>query len=152
MSAFIVDYKTIDNILSIRLNSDVLTQYCYLKSEFETLFDNYAGYTRDYLIYDNLEALGKEFLRLNIASVNARYPQDEEPMDYADFYKFNSIDDISIAQALKSLNCLMYQSCEQDDYKQNPVWQKMEKLKVYLTDAFIQLNDEYKNAKWSDTY
>ncbi len=46
----------------------------------------------------------------------------------------------------------MYQSCEQDDYKQNPVWQKMEKLKAYLTDAFIQLNDEYKNAKWSDTY
>ena len=152
MSAFIVDYKTIDNILSIRLNSDVLTQHCYLKSEFETLFDNYAGYTRDYLIYDNLEALGKEFLRLNIASVNARYPQEEEPMDYADFYKFNSIDNISIAQALKSLNCLMYQSCEQDDYKQNPVWQKMEKLKAYLTDAFIQLNDEYKNAEWSDTY
>ncbi len=75
MSAFIVDYKTIDNILSVRLNSDILTQHCYLKSEFETLFDNYAGYTRDYLIYDNLEALGKEFLRLNIASVNARYPK-----------------------------------------------------------------------------
>ena len=35
-------------------------------------------------------------------------------------------------------------------YLQNK--KKMETLKKYLTDAFIQLNEEYKNAKWSDTY
>ena len=150
MSAYIVDYKTIDNILSIRLNNDILVNYCYLKSEFETLFDGYNG---DYFIYESLEALGKEFLELNIKSVEARYPNDEPIEDeYLQDYKFNCVDNVSLAQALKSLNCLMYQSCEIENYEQNITYKKMELLKKYLVDAFINLNEEYKNAKWSDCY
>ena len=151
MSAFIVDYKTIDNILSIRLNQGILLNYCYLKSEFDTLFEKPS----DYWIFENLENLGKEFLRLNIESVNTRYPDDDKinmPMDYAENYKFKDIDFMDLGQAIKSLDCLMYQSCEIDKYQDNPIWEKMEKLKKYLTDAFINLNDEYKNADWSDSY
>lgn len=159
MSAFIVDYKTIDNILSVRLNHNILVNYCYLESEFDSLFyfnDGEGLYRQsDYYIYENLEKLGKEFLRLNIESVEARYPGDEDinmAMEYAENYKFKSVDNITLGQALKSLNCLMYQSCEIDKYQDNPIWEKMERLKKYLTDAFINLNDEYKNAVWSDSY
>lgn len=151
MSAFIVDYKTIDEILSLRLNHDFLRDYCYFKSEFETLFDKYAGYTQDYLIFDNLEALGREFLKLNIESVNYRY-NDNESEDYANFYKFNCIEKISIAQALKSLKCLMYQSCEIENYKENPTYKKMEKLEKIITDAFIYTNKEYSSAEWASSY
>ena len=81
MSAFIVDYKTIDNILSVRLEHNILNNYCYLSSEFDSLFyfnDGEGLYRQsDYYIYENLEKLGKEFLRLNIESVEARYPGDE---------------------------------------------------------------------------
>lgn len=158
MSAFIVDYKTIDNILSVRLNHNILVKYCYLESEFDSLFyfdDGLPHWQSDFYLYDNLEKLGKEFLRLNIESVEARYPGDEDinmAMEYAENYKFKSVDNISLGQALKSLNCLMYQSCEIDKYQDNPIWKKMEELKKYLTDAFINLNDEYKNAAWSDSY
>ena len=46
----------------------------------------------------------------------------------------------------------MYQSCEIDNYKDNETYKKMERLKNYLLDAFLCLNDEYKQAAWSDCY
>lgn len=149
MSAFIVDYKTIDNVLSIRLNHDILTNHCYLESEYDSLFNSPRGW-----IHDQLEELGKEFLRLNIISVEERYPNDEEmheEMSYADNYKFKDTN-CSLAQAIKSIKCLMYQSCEIENYKDNYTYQKMERLERYLTDAFLCLNDEYKQAAWSDCY
>ena len=150
MSAFVVDYKTIDNVLSIRLNNDILLNHCYLDAEYESLFDN----GNQFFIYENLENLGKEFLRLNIISVAERYPNNEEmheEMAYAENYKFKDTK-CSLAQAIKSIQCLMYQSCEIEDYKNNYTYQKMERLKKYLVDAFLCLNEEYKQAAWSDTY
>ena len=150
MSAFIVDYKTIDNILSIRLNPNFLRDYCYFKSEFQTVIENYNN---DWNIYNDLEKLGKDFLRLNIESVNNLYKHHEkEELDYSNNYKFKIINNISIAQALKSLNCLMYQSCEVENFKENKTYKKMERLKEILTNAFIYINEEYKEAKWSDCY
>lgn len=149
MSAFIVDYKTIDNVLSIRLNHDILLNHCYLESEYDGLFSSPRGW-----IHEQLEELGKEFLRLNIISVEERYPDHEEmheEMSYADNYKFKDTG-CSLAQAIKSIQCLMYQSCEIDNYKDNLTYQKMERLKKYLIDAFLCLNDEYKNAEWADCY
>ena len=148
MSAFIVDYKTIDNILSLRLNHDFLRDYCYFKSEFQEIIENFNN---DWNIYEDLENLGKEFLKLNIESVNYRY-NDNESEDYANFYKFNCINKVSIAQALKSLKCLMYQSCEVENYKENPTYKKMEKLEKIITDAFIYTNEEYSNAEWASSY
>ena len=150
MSAFIVDYKTIDNILSIRMNQDILLNHCYLNSQYESLF-NRAG---DYWIFENLENLGKEFLRLNIESVCERYPNDEEMHEdnsYAENYKFQDTN-CSLAQAIKSIQCLMYQSCEIENYKENETYKKMERLKKYLIDAFLCLNEEYKKAAWDDSY
>lgn len=146
MSAFVVDYKTIDNILSLRLNHDFLRDYCYFESEFQEITENYGN---DWNIYEDLENLGKEFLKLNIESVNYRY-SNHEPIheDYANFYKFNCVDKISIAQALKSLKCLMYQSCEIENYKENPTYKKMQKLEKIITDAFVYTNEEYKKAEW----
>lgn len=149
MSAFIVDYKTIDNVLSIRLNHDILRDHCYLESEYDGLFNTQRGW-----IHDKLEALGKEFLRLNILSVTERYPNDEEMHEdssYVENYKFKDTN-CSLAQAIKSIQCLMYQSCEIDNYKENETYKKMERLKKYLVDAFLCLNDEYKQAAWSDAY
>ena len=149
MSAFVVDYKTIDNVLSIRLNHDILLNHCYLESEYEGLFDCARGW-----IHDKLETLGKEFLRLNVESVVQRYPNDEEMHEepsYVENYKFKDTG-CSLAQAIKSIQCLMYQSCEIDNYKDNETYKKMERLKNYLLDAFLCLNDEYKQAAWSDAY
>lgn len=149
MSAFVVDYKTIDNILSIRLNHDILVKHCYLESEYESLFNLTHAW-----IHEQLEDLGKEFLRLNVISVCERYPDDEdmhESDSYIENYKFRDTN-CSLAQAIKSIQCLMYQSCEIENYKENRTYQKMERLKKYLIDAFLSLNDEYKNAEWDDTY
>lgn len=149
MSAFVVDYKTIDNVLSIRLNHDILLNHCYLESEYDGLFDGEKGW-----IHDKLEKLGKEFLRLNVESVCERYPNDEEMHEepsYVENYKFKDTG-CSLAQAIKSIQCLMYQSCEIENYKDNYIYQKMERLKKYLVDAFLCLNEEYKKAAWSDSY
>lgn len=149
MSAFVVDYKTIDNVLSIRLNHDILLNHCYLESEYEGLFNSPRGW-----IHNQLEDLGKEFLRLNVKSVCERYPNDEEMHEepsYVENYKFKDTG-CTLAQAIKSIQCLMYQSCEIDNYKDNETYKKMERLKNYLVDAFLCLNEEYKNAAWSDCY
>lgn len=147
MSAFIVDYKTIDNVLSIRLNNEILLNHCYLKSEYEGLFNDNRS---DYYIYEQLEDLGKEFLKLNIESVNYRY-NDNENFEYAENYKFKDTN-CNLVQAIKSIRFLMYQSCEIEGYKNNRTYQKMERLKNYLIDAFLSLNEEYKNAEWADSY
>lgn len=146
MSAFIVDYKTIDNILSIRLNHSFLTNYCYFKSEFESVIEKY----NDFNIYDDLEELGKEFLKLNIDSVNYRY-RDNEDYSWADSYKFNYVN-CSLAQTIKSIQCLMYQSCEIENYKENKTYQKLERLKQILLNAFLYINEDYKKAEWADSY
>lgn len=147
MSAFIVNYKTINNVLSIRLNSDLLRDYCYIKSEFDELLLDISTDQYPYL-YDKLEQLGKEFLNLNIKSVDYRYNELNDK-GFADDFKFQDTKP-TLAQAIKSLNCLMYQSCEIENYKEDKTWQKMESLKKYLIDAFLHLNEEYKNAKWCD--
>lgn len=145
MSAFVVDYKTVDNVLSIRLNHDILLKHCYLESEYDGLFNLTHAW-----IHEQLEDLGKEFLRLNVISVCERYPDNDEmhePDSYIENYKFRDTN-CSLAQAIKSIQCLIYQSCEIPNYKENETYKKMERLKNYLIDAFLSLNEEYKNAEW----
>lgn len=67
MSAFIVDYKTIDNILSVRLNHNILVNYCYLESEFDSLFyfnDGLPHWQSNFYLYDNLEKTWKRVFKI----------------------------------------------------------------------------------------
>ena len=149
MSSFIVDYKVIDEILTVRVDTNILNKYPYLKSEFLRVLDTDS----DMEIYDSLERLGVEFLTLNVNAVNENYP-DHEPtsLDYATAYKFNDLDHVTIFQAIKSLQCLMYQSCDITDYKNNPTYQKMETLYKILLDISLYLNPEYQDATWGSSY
>ena len=145
MSAFIVDYKTIDNILSLRLNQKLLNNCCYFRSEFDNICNN-----NGYDIYKDLSRIGKKFLRLNIESVNYRYSENTD-FDYAENYNFKDTD-ASIKQAIKNLSCLMYQSCEEENYKEKTTYKQLEKLKELYTSAMLYTDKEYSDAEWASSY
>ena len=149
MSAFIVDYKVIDNILGSRFNETLLYKVYFFQSE----FDNIIGSKGGYWLTDELTRVGREFLQLNTDSVNFRYnePAADEDLNYINDYKFNDCEP-SIVQSIKSVQCLMYQSCEQDNYKENETYQKLEKLLNLLKESYLYLDEDYQNAKWGDCY
>ena len=149
MSAFIVDYKVIDNILASRFNATLLYKVFFFKNE----FDNIIGSKGDCYIIDELTKIGKEFLKLNTDSVNFRYdePATEEDLNYINEYEFNDCGS-SIVQSIKSVQCLMYQSCEVDNYKDNETYKKLEILLDLLKESYLYLDEDYQNAKWGDCY
>lgn len=143
MSAFIVNYSVINNILSIAENHELMTKCCYLKRELTNIFgQNKYGFIDEEI----LNNAGQKFLELNIDSVNYRYNEEEDYI-YAEEYRYKNTK-ASLIQAIKSLNCLMYQSCEIENYKENPTYKKMERLKKLFIDTYFYTNEEYKQAQW----
>ncbi len=143
MSAFIVGHKNINNILSIMYNYDYLRKHYGLERELKEFF----GTDNDGFVSEKvLTKLGQQFLRLNIRSVNFRYDEDIDNK-HANSYKFE-FRKVPIAQSIKSLHCLMYQSCEIPKYQKNATYKKMMKLSKILEQSFIYNCIEYNEAEW----
>jgi hypothetical protein len=142
MSAFVINSKTMDSILSIFENYEILNNCYFLKGELEIILNG-----------KSLTELGKEFLKLNIESVSYRYNLKSDSIEYLEYLEylenyFYSFHKYSLAQTIKSLDCLMYQSCELENYKENETYQKMEAMKKILIDALIYMNEDYQKASW----
>ena len=143
MSAFICNHETIDNILSIVQNHDWLRKDCFLDKELRKAITNDVD---GFLTNKVLTELGKKFLRLNIKSVNFRYDENIK-YDHANSYKFK-YREVPIIQSIKSLHCLMYQSCEIHNFLKNKTYKKMKELEKILTSSFIHNCQEYRDAEW----
>ena len=68
---------------------------------------------------ENANEFGRELWRMNIEALRQRYRLDgtdelAQYNDTADRYVFVESTDVTEAQKLKSLNCLLYQCCEGD--------------------------------------
>lgn len=121
MSAFIVEDRVINNVLS--------------------------GVSRleYYKLKKSLKALGQSFLDLNYESVNYRYSSNAFPRSF----KHETILPCSWAQALKSLRCLIYQSCEIPYCKEHPVFKDMLEIESYFVDKILENLEAYQYASWS---
>ena len=143
MSAFICNYEVIDNILSIVDNCDWLRKDCFIRSELKEFFGTNP---QGCITPEILSNIGKEFLKLNIKSVNYRYSENTSNK-YANSYKYK-FRKVPIIQSLKSLHCLMYQSCEIPNYTKNKTYKKMKELEKILVNSYIHSCKEYRDAAW----
>lgn len=137
MSAFIVDFKSINKIVtwidrSIS-NNDILSSEVreLLKKNNITL-----GYQKD------LQFLANAFYFLNKIAVDTRY--DENTLIQVMRYNKEEATDI---QVLKSLHCLCYQ-CSEGEVPSMKLFKVIEKLIRILERHIINELPEYKNAEW----
>ena len=91
MSAFIVNKKHIDYIVTV-------------------LYNDNPFFTKEFL-----NKTGQTLVNENFKSVNYRYNESDKPYKYI----FEQVKNINPIQVLKAINCLDYQSCEHANWKKS---------------------------------
>jgi len=142
MSAFIVKDKTINRILSFFYwNKDDMLKHT-IDFKLKELGISLRELTKDEDIDAELSRLGKAMFRLNYASVNQRYERKDKPEPY----KFKDVK-TEIIQALKSLNCFLYQSCEGNCEEEN-IYKVLREIETAITKNIVYNLEEYNSADW----
>ena len=121
MSAFIVNKKHIDYILTVLYNENVYHNN-------ETLSKNY------------MNKIGQNLVDENFKSVNYRYLESKKPYEYI----FQSTICTNPIQVLKAINCLDYQSCEHSEWKESDA----RKILDDIRDICINKLPGYDNFQW----
>ena len=129
MSAFVVDHKTIDRILS----------FLFFNSK-STYFSN------DYADEKKLTETGRKLLKMNIKAVNYRY-DEKRNFDYAERYDAK-ISPVSVLQALKSLQCLLYQ-CSEGKIPRMKLYKEFREIERRILHFIIDEMPGYKKAEWN---
>lgn len=136
MSAYLVEDKTINNILNcIYLNNRDFSKYACRPL-------NAAGFKTE--TENDLTALGKAMLRLNSAALNARYGEDVQDIPFS----FQLRSDVRDLQAFKSLECWLYQCSEGDIPRESVLFRLMDKFAADLAVNIIKKSSEYLKLNW----
>ncbi len=134
MSSFMVDSRTVDRVLSFLYWKKRDDPWC-------TELLRRAGHglesTKD------LNGLGMAMLRLNREAVNQRYGEDEKVKGR---YRFSDTL-IEQFQALKSLNCLLYQ-CSEGTVPDNPLFKALSSIADRMAQGIVSDLPEYQRAEW----
>jgi hypothetical protein len=133
MSAFVVQDKTINRFI------------CWMEN------DNYNnGWTKhrlEELKLTTRETLGKALFNLNCDAVNQRYGDGQaeqfRPLDYRFTYELVT----TPHQALKSLECWLYQ-CSEGNVPETPLFQIMEDYSHRLCASIVHNMEQYERARW----
>lgn len=126
MSAFIVTNRTITQAIeALKLSQSFRYNGMYLDDP------------------DHIKALGNELLALNAAAVAQRY---DEPVEIHD-YRFEW-PTCNKYQALKSLDCLIYQ-CSEGDVPERPLYKVLKDCQHGLMYEIVASSSEYQAAKWN---
>jgi len=126
MSSYIVDYKTIDRILSWinnNQNSTAIGSFCA----------------------DDLESFGKKLLLMNTKAVNQRY-EEKSDEKHAKSYKFKKVK-VYDCQALKSAECLYYQ-CSEGNVPGMKLYKSLRSLIEIMRNFVIEKLPAYTKAEW----
>lgn len=129
MSAYVVENRTINRVLTFLDSSN----------EWRYLLNGALGA----LGYPDSASLGKAMLDLNCESVRQRYGEcTEDSSGYS--YDYESCD---VFQALKSLRCWLYQSCE-GDCDRRPLFVRMEDISKEMSYYIVSRLPQYDAAHW----
>jgi hypothetical protein len=144
MSAFVVEDKTINRILTWLGNSDnrwdlhqvlAAAEICHQTNSFLPCPDDWE------------EQLGTSMFILNCDAVNARYGKDQaqefRPLNYS--YQFEL--PVTDAQVLKSLQCWLYQ-CSEGDVPERPLYKAFREVERSIAVDIVRRLDVYENASW----
>ena len=142
MSAFIVDDKTINGIISW-LHDAVKrqTDYSWCVRTLKEL-----GYKLDTEL--GCKRLAEEMFTLNCDSIEQRYGEGQAN-EFRDLdFQFRFIRTPSHYQALKSMRCLLYQCCEGDVPEQSDLYNALDKVSLELSYQLVSRSKAYETAQW----
>ncbi len=137
MSAFIVQDKTINNIVS----HIVAKMY---KGNYDHAFRIHLAPIGISTMKDlaQRKQLALEMFKLNVYAVNGRY---NEINSWEDF-EFKH-EDVSRCQVLESIQCWKYQ-CSEGDAMEKPIFKFIEEVEHCLMRSIIEEMPEYNKANW----
>lgn len=151
MSSFIVSNATINRIVAV-------LEYA---TQWKRLFPNPA-YTSETLQVFNLksaEDLGNRLYALNVAAINARYPDTVNNINNALGtidnngnhvpYKYMLTLPGNRFQGLKAIDCLIYQ-CSEGDIVNRPLYKALKNYGLAICSDIVGDMPEYENAKWDE--
>jgi hypothetical protein len=130
MSAYIVEKKTIDLIVSHIYGKRLDNIHAY----YPAVFEAYKG---------DPAKLGQNLWAMNVKAVDQRY-QENNPVN---LYKYESCVS-SPVQIYKSLQCYLYQ-CAEGKVQESPLYKDMERMKHSLASDIICAMPAYEKAAWS---
>jgi len=139
MSAFIMEDKTINRILSYMVADDDLKHYLPALG---------IDLTDDKLVTASATMLGRAMMAMNCAAFNSRYGEGEAERELGDNrYNFQSISAPSKFQAASSLRCFLYQ-CSEGDIPNRLLFKAISDYADALAWSIVRDTPEYKNAEW----
>ena len=135
MSAFMVQDKTINTIVSFRVDS-----------RFGKDHKGWMQYNTD-LDVSRPEKLGQRLFDMNVKAIEARYGEGQAK-DFRDLdYKFVREFHYTPVSVLKAMGCLSYQCCE-GDVDESPLFKDLDKIKGTLAEWIVSRTAEYEAAPW----
>jgi hypothetical protein len=142
MSAFLVANNTINNIVNW-LDSALEEAYGTITIRQKLLEQGF-----DASVIGWADRLGYAMFQLNVIAVDARYGSDEakkfRPLDY----QYEVTKSVPMVQALKSLQCWLYQ-CNEGDVPETALYGLFDNdVQLYLMTEIIDALPEYQNAVW----
>lgn len=141
MSAFVVENKTINRIISFLHKWK--DNYWIEEKIKEEGFDIATESGRD--------AFGRALLLMNINAVNQRYNEKDDGKDDGTNilkeyrFKFELVD---IVQALKSAQCLRYQCSSSCDVLETSLYKLLDRIISVLAEAIVRSMEKYRMAEW----
>jgi len=138
MSAFIIENESLNNIVNSffwRRNNE------HLRDKLRRDFNINLSCNNDKELNKELSNFGQLLANLNNNSVNSRYSELNEPIEF----KLLEKEKVSIYQFLKSVECYTYQSCE-GDVDQKELFKLMEKVENGWASHIVSDLPEYDQA------
>jgi hypothetical protein len=132
MSAFVVDKKHIDALLTYASRPEYQSPSCYYWLNKIVYF------------YDEINRIGNVLVFENYHSVNYRYNDHSEPFEYKWERYTRSLTPIQI---VKACDCLDYQSCETPDWKETEANTIIQSIR----ERAIREIPGYETASWEIT-
>jgi hypothetical protein len=130
MSAFIVEDKTINRVITY------IKQECYRDPFFHRRFLEGNGYCGSW------DELAQAMYDLNKEAVDYRYKEEnvQRKVRYSELYG-------SLYQALKSLDCFLYQ-CAEGKVPEKPLYKRLEFVQRHLLRQIVSSSQAYDEAEW----
>ena len=142
MRWFITNDKTLNNIINYLYNNKNSFIERRLIEEYDLTI---RGYKNDDLLINALQRFGIILRKLNLKQTSIRYKGNIPYKNNK--YKFKWLKKVNIYQALKSLQCLIYQ-CTEGNYKEEIMYKILKDMEHSLMDDIIEKIPEYSLAKW----
>ena len=142
MSAFIVSEDHIDALVSVALFG--VAEVPALSGRWHTPYFGNPGHKVE---VHNADKLGEMLVRENVASVQARYPN--ERMSSIEVYRYPfqklPVPAVGVVAALKLVQCYEYQSCEHDGWDESAA----KRFCLAFKDQLIRCLPGYDTAPWA---